>query len=83
MNDFKVDGFVIRRGSSIALTQWVMHRDPRYFDRPAEFMPERWTDESTQQLPKFAYFPFGGGARQCIGASLAMMEETVLLVLIV
>ena len=62
LNDFKVDGLVIRQGSSIALSQWVMHRDPRYFDRPAEFAPERWTAEFTQHLPKFAYFPFGGGA---------------------
>jgi cytochrome P450 len=56
-----------------------MHRDARYFDHPSEFIPDRWTDEFIKQLPKFAYFPFSGGPRVCIGSSFAMMEAVLLL----
>jgi cytochrome P450 len=56
-----------------------MHRDPRYFASPEKFDPDRWLPERAQQLPRFAYFPFGGGPRQCIGNSFAMMEATLLL----
>jgi len=54
--------------------QWVTQRDARYFDEPDKFNPDRWTDEFTGQLPKYAYFPFGGGPRSCIGNTFAMME---------
>jgi cytochrome P450 len=73
--DRKIGGYPVRAGTSIAMSQWVMHRDARYFHRPGEFIPERWTDEFTRQLPKFAFFPFGGGPRVCIGSSFAMMGE--------
>jgi len=56
-----------------------MHRDPRYFPEPEKFDPDRWLSERSQKLPRFAYFPFGGGPRQCIGNSFAMMETTLLL----
>jgi cytochrome P450 len=56
-----------------------MHRDPRYFPEPEKFDPDRWLPDKAQKLPKFAYFPFGGGPRQCLGASFAMMEATLLL----
>jgi cytochrome P450 len=56
-----------------------MHRDPRFYSDPEKFDPDRWTAENTQRLPRFAYFPFGGGPRLCIGASFAMMEATLLL----
>jgi cytochrome P450 len=65
------------------MSPWIMHRDPRFFDRPEQFDPDRWTELSTQQLPRFAYFPFGGGPRLCIGASFAMMEANLLLATIV
>jgi len=61
------------------MSTWVMHRDPRYFPEPDRFDPDRWLPETAQKLPKFAYFPFGGGPRQCIGAAFAMMEATLLL----
>ncbi|HTG59132.1 MAG TPA: cytochrome P450 [Terriglobia bacterium] len=51
----------------------------RFYDQPHEFRPERWTEEFEKQLPKFAYFPFGGGQRTCIGASFAKMETTLVL----
>ena len=56
-----------------------MHHDPRYFPDPQKFDPDRWLPERSQKLPRFAYFPFGGGPRQCIGNSFAMMEATLLL----
>jgi cytochrome P450 len=56
-----------------------MQRDPRYFPDPEKFDPDRWLQERSQKLPRFAYFPFGGGPRQCIGAAFAMMEATLLL----
>jgi cytochrome P450 len=59
--------------------QWVTHRDGRFFERPDEFVPERWANGATQTLPKYAYFPFGGGPRQCIGNYFAMMEVVLLL----
>ena len=57
----------------------VTHRDPRWFEQPDDFHPERWTEEFRQQLPRFAYFPFGGGPSQCIGEGIAWMEMKILL----
>ena len=56
-----------------------MHRDGRWFDKPDEFRPERWADDLARRLPRFAYFPFGGGPRQCIGNAFALMEATLIL----
>ena len=61
------------------MSPWILHRDPRFFDQPEQFNPDRWTTDAAQHLPKFAYFPFGGGPRLCIGASFAMMEANLLL----
>jgi cytochrome P450 len=67
------------KGTQIWMSQWILHRDPRYFDDPESFRPERWADGLAKRLPKFAYFPFGGGPRLCIGNAFAMMEATLLL----
>jgi len=56
-----------------------VHRDPRWFDEPLNFLPERWEGDLAKRLPRFAYFPFGGGPRQCIGNSFALMEATLIL----
>jgi cytochrome P450 len=77
--EFELGGYRIPRGANVVMSTWVMHRDPRYFPEPEKFDPERWLPETAQKLPKFAYFPFGGGPRQCIGAAFAMMEATILL----
>jgi cytochrome P450 len=76
---FEMDGYSIPSGAQLMISLWLMHRDPRYFDQPEEFRPERWASEQIKQLPKYAYFPFGGGPRLCIGNSFAMMEATMIL----
>ena len=72
-------GVTIPAGSKIYLCQYVMHRHPRYFPDPERFDPERFTDTAKKERPQFAYFPFGGGARVCIGEHFAKMEATLVL----
>ncbi|MCA1579428.1 MAG: cytochrome P450 [Acidobacteria bacterium] len=79
IEDTEIGGYRVPRGTQLFAFQWVTHRDPRYFERPNEFEPERWASESIQRLPKYAYFPFGGGPRQCIGNYFAMMEVVLLM----
>ena len=79
IKDFELSGYRIPAGANVVMSQWVMHRDSRFFSEPEKFDPNRWTTEQCQNLPKFAYFPFGGGPRQCVGASFAMMEAVLLL----
>lgn len=71
---FQVGGFTVPAGALVFMSPYVLHRDQRYFDAPEVFRPERWTPAFKANLPKFAYFPFGGGPRQCIGESFAKME---------
>lgn len=75
----EVAGYPIPAGSQLIMSQWTLHHDARFFDEPMAFRPERWTPELERSLPKFAYFPFGGGPRRCIGDQFAMMEATLLL----
>ena len=77
--DFEIGGYLVPAGSNVVMSQWIMHRDSRFFPSPEQFDPGRWFEEHTQRLPRFAYFPFGGGPRYCVGASFAMMEATLLL----
>jgi cytochrome P450 len=77
--DCEIGGYQIRKGRQLFFFPWIVHRDPRYFDSPEEFRPERWLDEKIKQLPKYAYFPFSGGPRACIGNSFAMMEAVLTL----
>lgn len=79
LEDIELGGFHLPRGTTVLMPQWTVQRDPRYFDQPLEFRPERWTDDFRRDLPKFAYFPFGGGPRICIGTTFAMIEMTLLL----
>ena len=69
-----INGYTIPRAAIAVVCPWIIHRDPRFFPEPHAFRPERWTPEFTEALPKFAYFPFGGGARICIGENFAWME---------
>ena len=61
------------------MSEYVVHRDPRWFPDPDRFDPERWTPEAKASRPKFSYFPFGGGARVCVGEQFAWMEGILLL----
>jgi len=79
LSDYKIDRYLLKRGDIVLMSQAVMHYDPRYWDNPEEFDPERWTPEAEAARPKFAYFPFGGGPRVCIGEQFAWMEEMLLL----
>ena len=71
--------FRVPAKTQVFMFQWVTQRDARFFDQPLEFKPERWTEEFEAKLPRYAYFPFGGGPRACVGASFAMMEMILVL----
>ena len=79
VKDSVVGGYSVPRGADLVLSQYVTHHDPRLFREPERFDPDRWTPEMRSALPKFAYFPFGGGARSCIGEPFAWMEGVLLL----
>ena len=77
--DVQIGGYQLKKGDVALCSQWAMHRDPRYYERPDRFEPERWTDGLEQRLPRFAYFPFSSGSRQCLGKAFSLMEMTLLL----
>jgi cytochrome P450 len=77
--DLELGGYEVRKGYTVFMSQWVSHRDPRYFPEPEVFRPERWLDGLAKRLPKYAYYPFGGGPRVCIGNLFAQMEAAILL----
>jgi cytochrome P450 len=77
--DCEVAGFHVPRGTQVALVQWVVHRDKRWFDEPEAFRPERWDNDLARRLPRGAYFPFGDGPRICIGNQFAMLEAVLVL----
>jgi cytochrome P450 len=77
--DGELGGFRLDKGTSIGLCTWVTHRHPRYFALPDAFRPERWLDGLARRLPRFAYFPFGGGPRVCIANALVRTHLTLVL----
>ena len=77
--DVEIGGFPLRKGDLALCSQWTMHRDARFFERPEAFEPERWADGLERRLPRFAYFPFSAGPRQCLGKAFALMEMTLVL----
>ena len=79
LRDCEIGGYQVPAGTSLTMSQWVMHRDPRYFDDPNKFKPGRWENNLDKKLPPFVYFPFGSGPRQCIGNSLAMTEIALII----
>src|SRR5205823_4466097 len=84
LEDCELGGYRVPAGSNVFILQWRTQRDPRFFPDPDRFDPERWRDDPVRsgRIPRFAYFPFGGGPRVCVGASFAMMEATLLLAMI-
>ncbi len=79
----ELGGFAIPARQPILAAQWVVHRDARWFEQPERFDPERWLPERAATLPRFAYFPFGAGARKCIGEGFAWMEAVLVLATLV
>jgi cytochrome P450 len=79
VEDHEIAGYAVPKGSGVSFAQWTVHRDARWYDAPDEFRPERWEGDLLKRNPKFAYFPFGGGPRQCIGNTFALMETALTL----
>ncbi len=74
-----IGGYEIQPGATVWMHQWVVHRDPLWYDDPLSFRPERWTDDLENDLPRLAYFPFAAGPRRCIGDRFAMLEARLTL----
>ena len=79
LSEYRAGGYVLHPGDIVLISQAVMHYDPRFYADPEKFDPDRWTPEAEAERPKFAYFPFGGGPRVCIGEQFAWMEAMLLL----
>lgn len=78
----ELDGFPLAVGNMVFLAPWVTHRDARFWKDPLQYRPERFLGDELESLPKYAYFPFAGGPRVCIGNAFAMMEAKLLLAMI-
>jgi cytochrome P450 len=75
----QIGGYDFPSGATMLMSQWVMHRDPRYYEDPDRFQPERWVQGLADRLPAGAYFPFGDGPRRCIGQGFAMLEAAIVI----
>jgi cytochrome P450 len=73
------DKYTIPPGAVIIMSQYLVHHDSRYFTDPEKFVPERWSSKFKTSIPRFSYFPFGGGPRSCIGEPLAWSEGIIVL----
>lgn len=79
MRDYELGGHMIPKGSELWLSQYVTHRDARWFDNPTAFRPERWAEGEAEKRQKFSYFPFSAGPRNCIGEQFAWQEAILIL----
>jgi cytochrome P450 len=79
VDNIEIDGYTIPKGGSIFLAPYAVHRNPVYFADPLRFDPERFSPENEKRIPRYAYFPFGGGPHVCIGNSFALMEAQLIL----
>jgi cytochrome P450 len=77
LRDTTVGGHPVPEGTTVIMSPWSMHRDPRFYDDPEQFLPERWQNGLASRLPKFAFFPFSSGPRRCVGSAYAMQEATI------
>lgn len=78
-SDYKLAGYTLPKGSSLMFSQYVMHHSAKYYNNPETFDPDRWTEEFKMHLPRFSYFPFGGGIRGCVGEPFAWQEGILLI----
>ena len=76
---FFIGEYMIPARSIVLMSPWVVHRDARWFSDPLKFAPERWQTREIESRPKFSYFPFGGGARVCLGERFAWMEVVLVI----
>jgi len=79
IEDVVVDGVAVPRGAHVLVSQFVSHRNERFFPEPEEFRPERWAGGFEATLPRGAYFPFGAGTRKCLGDQFALLEAHIIL----
>ena len=79
IEDVDIGGYILPKGTDVSIMSYLVHHDSRWFEQPEAFIPERFTEENSRQRPKFAYLPFGGGPRICIGNAFAMMEAQLIL----
>jgi cytochrome P450 len=77
--DVRVGGYAVPKGTAVIMSQYVMHRDARFFEEPERFKPERWEGDFQERLPRGAYFPFSAGDRHCIGEGFAWQEALLIL----
>jgi cytochrome P450 len=80
--DVQLGNFYAPKGTGIGISSYTTHRDPRWWDEPTAFRPERFSPENAEHIRKYSYIPFGAGPRVCIGNSFAMMEAHLMLVMI-
>jgi cytochrome P450 len=79
LQDFDLGPYRLPKGTTVLMSQFVTHRDERFFPNPLRFDPERHTPEAKARRTRFSYFPFGMGPRQCIGEAFAWMEGVLVL----
>lgn len=79
LEDMELGGYHIRKGEAVILSPWVLGRNPEWYPEPERFLPERWMDGLESRLPRFAFIPFGGGPRICIGQGFALLEAAIML----
>lgn len=79
IEDVDICGYHFKKGECLWTVTYLLHHDERYFHSPEQFMPTRWDDPAMADMPKYAYFPFGGGNRMCIGEGFAWMEGVLVL----
>jgi cytochrome P450 len=79
IEDVEVDGVQVPAGAHVIVSQYVTQRDERWFPEPNQWRPERWYGDLAKQLPRGAYFPFGGGTRKCLGDQFALLESRIIL----
>ncbi|WP_236244654.1 cytochrome P450 [Streptomyces sp. CC210A] len=78
----RIDGHTIPAGADVVVAPWVTHRHTRYWDEPERFDPDRFTPDQEKDRPRYAWFPFGGGPRACIGQHFSMLESVLSLAMI-
>lgn len=82
VQDCEIGGYFVPQGSQFVMSQWVVHRDARFWNAPDEFQPERWESDLEKRLPKYAYFPHSGGPRFCLGSMFAEMLSIIVIAMV-